>query len=116
MFFEGGAWWERSDEFDELLEGGFMAFIERNYKIYFAALHKNVTLSFLYDVFNLLELWMVPMLIFISSHLQVFLSRFELFLGNDFSNGSFVYTFFDIDKPKQEQSNIKWSQIQRSIS
>ena len=56
MFFEGGAWWERSDEFDELLERGFMVFIDRNYKIYFAALHKNVTLSFLYDVFNLLEL------------------------------------------------------------
>ena len=46
----------KSDEFDELLEGGFMVFRDRNYKIYFVALHKNTTLSFLHDVSNLLEL------------------------------------------------------------
>ena len=38
------------------LEGGFRIFRDMNYKIYFTVLHKNVTLSFLYVVSNLLKL------------------------------------------------------------
>ena len=76
------------------------------------SLHKNVTLSFLYDVFILLELWMVPILIFISSRLQVFLSRFDLFLAKCISNGCYVYTFLTCTsqgKNNQTLNNLKSS-------
>ena len=103
----------KSDEFDELLEGGFMVFRDRNYKIYFVALHKNTTLSFLHDVSNLLELWMVPILIFISSFLQVFLSKFDLFLTRYFSNCSYLYTF--LTKKSQSKNNQTLNDLKSSI-
>ena len=50
---------------------------------------------------------------FMSSLLQVFLSRFELFLANDFSNGSFVYTF--LTQKSQSKNNRTLNDFKSSV-
>ena len=56
---------------------------------------------------------MVPILIFISSLLQVFLSKFDLFLTRYFSNCSYLYTF--LTKKSRSKNNQTLNDLKSSI-
>ena len=62
------------------LEIRIIKFTSRRCCLTYSVFSKNATFSFIYDVSNLLKLWMVLTLIFISSVLLVFINRFDLFL------------------------------------
>ena len=69
--------WRKGSGF---LEIGLINLLHGSYLTY-SVFHKNATFSFLQDVSNLLKLWMVLTLIYISSPFLVLISKFDLSLA-----------------------------------